>query len=728
MQTTLTVEEALQQAIAHHQAGRLADAEQLYRSILQAQPAHPDANHNLGVIAVQVGQPAAALSYLKLALETQPGQAQFWISYVDALLLSGRRDEARDVLEQGKQRGLQGAPVAALTARLNGSPSAMPDTQALQTLVALYNAGRYAELVSRAQEITERHPAFGGGWKTLGTALQAMQRSAEALEPMQRAVALSPGDAEAQTNLGNTLKALGRLDEAIASYQRAVQIDSAYGLAFYNLASALCDAGRLAEAEASYRRAIALLPGMAEAHNNLGAVLEQLGCLGEARDCYQRAVELNPDYAEAHNNLGALLKDSDQQHEAEMLYRRAIALKPDFTQAHCNLGVVLKNLARHDEAVASYRRALELDPNHAAAHYNLAWTLKVMHRAVEAEAGYRRALALKPDYAEARGNLAMVLLQQGRYVEGWPEYEARYDPGRKDRKTAPPPTLPDGPPLPPQWQGESLAGKRLLIWPEQGLGDEIQFVRFLPLLRERGASRIVLVCKPPLADLFSAQQLADEVIDASQWQPQRAAEFDVWSYVMSLPLHCGITLDNLPTPPYLQPDPARRPQWRAKLPQGRPRIGLVWKGRPTHDNDAQRSLPSLAALRPLWSIPGMAFVSLQKGAGEDEAASPPEGQDILALGREMADFADGAAVLAELDLLICVDTAMAHLAGALGTPCWLLLPQRDTDWRWLEGRSDSPWYPGTMRLFRQTAEDDGWTPVVQRLAEALHEWKRGRSA
>jgi len=242
------------------------------------------------------------------------------------------------------------------------------------------------------------------------------------------------------------------------------------------------------------------------------------------------------------------------------------------------------------------------------------------------------------------------------------------------------------------------------------------------LLKAQGLKHLALACKPPLKALFAGQSVADQVIGDDDWRPEMAAEFDFWCYPLSLPLHFGTTLENIPAKiPYLRAEPDRMARWATRLPRAAFRVGLVWKGRATHGNDANRSLPSLATLAPLWSIPDIAFVSLQKGAGEDEVGAAPANLPLTHLGGEVADFADSAAILSQLDLLICVDTAIAHLAGALGVPCWVLLPDFGTDWRWLEDRADSPWYPKVMRLFRQPV-DGGWDSVVLQVLGALREW------
>lgn len=281
------IDQTLREAVVHHHAGRLQEAEKLYRAILQAQPTHPDANHNLGVLAVQVKQPAAALPYFEAALEANPNQAQFSLSYIDALIQAGQTDAARQALAQGRQRGLQGEAVEALADRLEAIEST-PGVQEIDALLALFNTGRYAEAATLAQSMTQRFPQHGFGWKILGAAAKQMGRSADALVYMQRAAELSPGDAEAHSNLGVTLKDLGKLDEAVTSYRSALQIKPDFVQAHYNLGIAFKQKGQLDEAEVSYRQALQITPDYAEAHNNLGITLHGLGRLDEAEASYRR--------------------------------------------------------------------------------------------------------------------------------------------------------------------------------------------------------------------------------------------------------------------------------------------------------------------------------------------------------------------------------------------------------------------------------------------------------
>ena len=403
----LTVDQALQQGVAAHKEGKLQDAERLYRAILQAQPKHPDANHNLGILAVSVGKPLEAIPFFKLALEINPKVEQFWLSYIDALMKVERFDEAKRVLVESEKSGVSLEKLDALHQRLQGSvpndpnktakgqtlsekrkklaekkkskkrkvqgdpSSAEPSQDQINHLLTHYQAGRLVEAEALATSLTQQFPKHPFGWKVLGAVFNQMDRLSESLAPKQKAAELSPHDAEALSNLGNTLTELGRLDEAEASLRQATVLKPNYAEAHNNLGNTLKELGRLDESEASYRQAIALKPDYAEAHNNMGTALQKLGKLDEALASYKQAIALTPDYAVAHNNLGAALKELRRLDEAEASYRQAIALKPDYAEAHSNLGVTLKELGRLDEAAESYTQAVTLKPDDSSAKHHL---------------------------------------------------------------------------------------------------------------------------------------------------------------------------------------------------------------------------------------------------------------------------------------------------------------------------------------------------------------------
>lgn len=536
-------------------------------------------------------------------------------------------------------------------------------------------------------------------------ALQLAVRSGRVVRPHDAERArLADNDYAAATRLWKQ----GRPAEAEALYRVALERDPAHASAHNNLANLMREQRRLDEAEAQYRLALQADPRHLHALTNLGSLLAMQRRPDEAEPLLREALAVAPDSVDVLSNLGTLLDDVGRRDEAEALYARALSLDPDHAGALSNLGSLLMHQGRLEEAERHIRRALELQPRMTEALINLAFLLRAQGRPAEAESTYRRALDIEPGNSLAELNLCFLLLAQGRLREAWPLHGARLQPQRRQVNTRVP-TFGW-----PQWRGESLQGRSLVIWPEQGLGDAIQFLRYARLLKQRGLARLTVVCQPSLAPLLRTLEGVDAVeVNVSAVQPH-----DYWVLLMDLPERFDTTLETIPADlPYLRPDPARVARWSPRLPAGR-RVGLVWRGSPGHRNDAHRSLPGLATLAPLWRVRGVQFISLQKGAGEDEAAQPPAGQPLVDLGRHFGDFADAAAVISQLDLVICVDTSVAHLAGALGKPVWLLLPRLGTDWRWLTGREDSPWYPGVMRLFRQRVVDD-WTEVVDRIAQAL---------
>ena len=432
-------------------------------------------------------------------------------------------------------------------------------------------------------------------------------------------------------------------------------------------------------------------------------------CFDEAESCFRETLRLADDLPEAAANLGYLLETRGETVEAERWLRHALALAPDSLEPTLTLGALLTNAKRFKESEAVCQRAIMLRPEFPEPWTNLGVLYAMMKREEEAEQCHRTAMALDSTHWISRFNLAYVLLRQGRYDEGWTCLEARrWYAGLAARMTCP------------RWTGELLNGKSLLIGFEAGFGDMIQFVRYARVLKDRGARSIDLICHPPLKPLLAGQCGLDRVFAFDEALPD--GDWDFWTPPMSAPFHCRSSLETIPARiPYLFADPERAAFWRPRLPAGRPRVGLVWKGNPRFENDRDRSLPSLRILEPLADVCGVHFVSLQKGAGEDEAEAPPGRLRPANLGSSIRDFADAAAIVSQLDLVIAVDTAAAHLAGALGVPARILLPDYKTDWRWLKDRDDSPWYPGVVRLFRQRTMGDwgGCRGVLARRADKL---------
>jgi Tfp pilus assembly protein PilF len=444
-----------------------------------------------------------------------------------------------------------------------------------------------------------------------------------------------------------------------------------------------------------------------------GVRLQAQGDAAGARRSFGQALAAQPDMAPAWSNLGLLHEDDGRPDEAEACYRRALALHPDLHAAVMNLATLLAQQMRFDEAEQCYRQAIALEPGDPAPWSNLGAMLTCLRREGDAQACLRHALNLDPNYDKARFNLGYLWMRQGRLQEGWLCNEARPFPATLQARLGIA-----------RWSGEPLRGRSVLLATDAAHGDLIQMVRYARVLKAKGAARVAVWGQPALRSLLSRAPDVDCYIAFDE--PFAPAEWDCWAPLMSLPHLCGTTVDDIPAVlPYLHAEPSRVGcRAKAMAEQGAHaglRVGLVWRGNPRHENDAQRSLPSLRTLKPLWQVPGVHFVSLQSGAGSEQARRPPARQPLLSLHEPLGDFLETAAVVANLDLVIGVDTSVVHLAGALGKPVWVLLSDYKTDWRWMNGRVDSPWYPGVMRLFRQDASRQ-WAPVIAQVAQALGEW------
>ena len=417
----LTIEQALHQGVATHKEGKLEDAERLYRAILQSQPTHPDANHNLGLIAISVNKADAALLLFKTALEANPKIDQYWISYIDALIKGNQFANARQVLEQAKKQGVAGKKLNVLEEQLASinkqetDVSLSPSQEKLSNLLDYYQNGRLDEAEDLALSLTEEFSLHPFGWKVLGAVLKQTQKMSESLAASQMAVQLAPQDAAAHNNLGATLYELEKFSEAQASYTQAIALKPNFAAAHANLANTLMKMGRLIKAEVSCRLAIVSKPDFGEAYITLGNILKELGRSDEAEASYMQAIALKPEVAEAHNNLAILLRDLGRLEEAEANITQAIFLKSDFAQAYLNLGSLLKELGRLDEAEVSYLQAIKLIPNSAELLNDFGIFLQALGRSEEAEVCYRQALALKPDYAEAHNSLGVTLKELGRF-------------------------------------------------------------------------------------------------------------------------------------------------------------------------------------------------------------------------------------------------------------------------------------------------------------------------
>ena len=514
---------------------------------------------------------------------------------------------------------------------------------------------------------------------------------------------LEPGSAPL-VELGLIHHRQGRLQDAERLYHATLQSNSSIFEALHMLGILRSQQGRWDEAAGLLTDAVSQNPASAQAHSDLGNALNETGQHDEAIASYSTAIALRPDFAEAHNNLGIALNTVERHEQAIASCRRALAIDAELAEAHYNIGNALYALDRHEEAIASFRRALEIKPDDVEVHNNLGLALNDLNRQGEAIALFDRALALKPDFADAHWNRGLALLTLGDFKNGWEEYEWRW----RTKVTAPMQDFPR-----PLWLGETdPRGKTVLLHADQGFGDTIQFARYAPMLAAKGA-RVVLQVFAPVKELLSGLEGVERVV--ARGEPLQ--DFDCHCPLSSLPRAFGTRLENIPAGiPYLRASADRIAKWQTLLnPAAGVRVGLTWSGNRGSRRHRLRSI-SLARLLPLLSAPGVRFVSLQKDMPDEDARTLAGLPQVTHIGDRLADFADTAAAVSLLDLVISIDTSVAHLAGAMGKPVWLMLLLTQ-DWRWLLEREDSPWYP-SARLFRQTSVGD-WDSVIERVRTEL---------
>lgn len=642
-----------------------------------------------------------------------------------------------------------GNPPAAAQSRQQPLPEPSASSALLAEAVAQHRAGRLAEAAELYARELQARPDNPEALHYFGFLRYQQRAYADAARLIGAAVAVKPDMPEAHNHLGLALQAAGKHDDAIAAYRNALVLKPDYAGAANNLGNALATLRRFGEAIDAYRRAIEHGSALPAVHNNLGNALAMLGRSEEAVAAYRQALALQPNYPEAHNNLGLSLAALGRRDAAAAAYRAALALRPDYVAAQRNLAVALTELGALDaaapilrplldgpgrndpalhnhfglvlsrgnrfaEAADAFRRAVALNPNLPEVHNNLGLALAGLGRTEDAITAHRDALFLRPDFPEAHLGLALRLLLQGDLRQGFAEFRWRW----KSRAFGPP-----MPPLTwPQWDGESsLAGKTILVHCEQGFGDCLQFIRYVRPLTAL-AGHVVVAAFGPLASLFRSIPDIEVIADVIP----RDRRFDCHSPLLCLPRVFGTTLDTIPADvPYLSPDAAKVADWAVRLAPdaGNLKVGLVWAGAARDDNptmratDRRRSL-ALADFAPLAGGSGnVRFFSLQKGPAAEQVWAPPLGMaDLVDWTGELHDFDDTGALVANLDLVISVDTSVVHLAGALAKPVWVL-SRFDGCWRWLRDRDDSPWYP-TARIFRQQSPGD-WAEVVARVAAAL---------
>ncbi|MGH6827308.1 MAG: tetratricopeptide repeat protein [Rhizomicrobium sp.] len=674
----------LEQAFRLHAQGRFTEAERAYQDAIRLDPGNVQALHLLGVLRLQRGETGPAIALMCRSLAIEPRQALAQRDLGNAYQQAGRPDDA---------------------------------------------LSSYDRALALKPEMADAH-------NNRGICLAALGRTGEAVTAYGRAIALKPDYAQAYNNRGTALSSLRRLSEAVADFDNAVALKADYIKAYNNRGAALVDLNRLADALADHDRAISLAPEEVDSHVKRAGVLVRLGRQGEALESYDRAVALDPHSADAHDGRATTLTLLQRPVEALESAAAALALNPSSSAFHNNRGSALAALGRADEALQSFAKALSLDPHSATALSNRATCLSMTGRAQEglasldralelmpnltqghinrgnilsdlkryddALASFERALCLSPDSADGHFGRATTLLRQGRFAEGWPPYEWRKKRVSADAFHA------QGRP---EWTGrERLEGKIVFVEAEQGLGDCIQFCRYVPLLADLGA-RVTMTVRGGQKRLLRSLDPRVEILDAGTLP----SAFDYHMALLSLPLAFETRVVNIPArTPYLRASPERSEYWRQRLGGRGLKVGIAWQG---SAYSASRSFPLSDAIA-LASVPHVRLISLQKDAGLEQLSALPSGMTVEGPGADYlgGDFAETAAIIDALDLVISCDTAMLHLAGAMKRPVWAALAHA-ADWRWLQDGNETPWYPG-MRLFRQAGRGE-WRGVFEAMRREL---------
>lgn len=579
--------------------------------------------------------------------------------------------------------------------------------------IALYQQGRLDEAAWYFEQAVRLAPEDGHGFNNLANIYLFQERYDEAIANYRHALGLLPDNPEFYNHLSYAYSKSGKGQEAEECARQALQLRPSYPEAHNHLGIALGILERLDEAEASYLEAIRLAPGFAQAFSNLAQLHILQHRHDDAFNRAERAVQLDPNMAEAYSTLAAVYLHHNMVPEAEAATEQALRLNPRLADAHHHLATVRLKQDKPEEAVRICRDFLAFKPDHVSMEYVLGMVGMKENRLDDALLSFNKLLDKKPSDAQVHFNRALIWLVQGNFEQGWPEYNWRWKW----------PEFYIRPMTKPMWDGSSLEGKMIVLTAEQGMGDTLQFVRYAPLVKERGGT-VMLACQAGLVNLLSRCRGIDSVIA----QEALTEIFDEHIPLLSLPNVFKTTIATIPAEiPYIIADPDLECAWRDEI-AAQPgfRVGLAWQGNPKHPDDRHRSMP-LAQFAPLARVPGTRFFSLQKGPGQDQtAAAPLEIVDLAPrLDESTGSFMDTAAVMKSLDLVITSDSAVAHLAGALGVPVWVAL-QFAPDFRWLLDRADSPWYP-TMRLFRQSRRGH-WEDVFERIAEALADHVRTRTS
>ena len=691
--------------LAHGQAlqqqGRLAEAAAAFRHLLATEPRNGHALHLLGITVGQMGRPQEAAELIAAALAVQPSNPVMHTNLGNALSELGRNAEAL----RSYERAVALKPDLAAAHRARG--------------MMLIRLARPQEALGSLTRALQLSPNDALAHSSLGVALERLGRNPEALEHFERAIALNARFPEAYHNRGLLQMSLGRHTEALGSIDRALALQPGHPAILASRGNALRALGRPAEALASYDQSLAVASGDARVHHHRALALLSLQRYGEALAGLERALVLSPDEFGAHFHRGVALEHLERHEEALRSFDRVLELKGPSADVLNNRGAALVKLERPAEALEAFRGAIECDAGCVGAHTNAAHVLQAMARFPEALQAFDRALAVEPDHAASQWGKSLLKLALGDFEQGWVLYESRL---RLESRRQ---YVPDV--AVPRWSGgQALADKSILIYAEQGLGDAVQFSRYIPLLEAQGA-RVVFEVPEDLSKLMRSLRMRGTLLARGGLRPP----LDCHCPLLSLPLAFQTQLKTIPGGvPYLAADAAAVAEWRARL-RALPglKIGLNWQGQAGTEKQPWirgRSF-ALACAAPLARVPGVSLVSLQKGTAAEQRASVEFGSALAQLTDPLNTGADAvmesAALISALDLVITSDTFFAHLAGALGVPVFVAL-QTVPDWRWLLDRSDSPWYP-TMRVFRQREPGD-WLELFERVARDVEALVRER--
>ena len=763
------------QALQRHQQEDWQAAEDFYRKILAVLPEQPNVNYNLGMLKLQRNEVDASLPYFKQALSADKGEPKYWISYVQALMQANQKKLAVDTLMKGLEFGLHGEEVNALVealakpaAKAHASSSTaiiinqtLPDTATpknpkydskdkvsgkhlqhylddpkIQKVLALQQSGQSKQAKKQWMSLLKYYPKHPVVLTCLGTialeeahiedaikwltqsldvlpeqasalsylsiAYVQLKNFQEALRYADKAVAVNPSYMEAHANRGAALKGLKQYERAIASYQKALALNPNNPDTLFNMSLVYLEYGKYTEVANTLKLMLKIKPNDATAQHLCGEIHKELKLYTEAISYFDSAVKLNQRNEEACFGRGLSYLALKQFEAARADFLSATQIKPSYCNAYINLGIALRNLGRFDEALDAYNQALALNNQNPEIYNNKGLLYVDMQRFDEALECYQQAIDLAPDFCEVYWNKSHLHLLLGDYQQGWPLYEYRW----KSVQKASYRHLNK-----PLWLGdESIAGKTLFVYPEQGQGDFIQFFRYIEEAEKRGA-KVILEVASSLMTLVSEMNVGCQLVKSGNVVPS----YDYHCPIMSLPLAFKTELNNIPNHmPYIEAHPTKIKQWQTRINKDTLNVGVVWSGAKGHQHDHQRSI-TLDRLQSMMELPAK-FHALQNEIRESDQHILAQLDNLKTYQSLLTDFSETAALIAQMDLVIAVDTSVAHLAGAMGKECWLLLPH-SPDFRWQIDRFDSPWYP-TMTLYRQPQFND-WDSVIETIKQQL---------